>query len=138
VKAVFVDTAYWIAVVKPDDPWRADAEKARKTVGPARLFTTDEILTEFLAAFSRGGPSLRMQAGKMVRAILADPNVTVLPQSRASFLDALTLYEKRLDKGYSSTDCRSMEAMRSQKLIDVLTTDDHFRQEGFNVLIGAQ
>lgn len=73
----------------------------------------------------------------MARAILSDPNVTVLPQSRASFLGGLALYEKRSDKGYSLTDCASMEAMRAEKLTEVLTSDDHFHQEGFVVLMGG-
>ena len=44
------------------------------------------------------------------------------------------LYASRLDKGYSLTDCVSMEAMRSEGLIDVLTNDRHFEQEGFRLM----
>jgi len=44
------------------------------------------------------------------------------------------MYESRLDKGYSLTDCRSMLAMKSLGVSDVLSNDRHFAQEGFNVL----
>jgi predicted nucleic acid-binding protein len=60
-----------------------------------------------------------------------------VPQSRASFLAGLTLYEKRFDKGYSLTDCISMETMRREGLTDILTNDRHFEQEGFRALFRA-
>jgi hypothetical protein len=84
MKSVFADTLYWVAIVRPDDQWREAALRARKELGPVRLVTTDEVLSEFLTGLSRAGEILRSQAVKMVRAIMADPNVTVLPQSRPS------------------------------------------------------
>ncbi len=71
----------------------------------------------------------------MVRAILANPNVKVVPQSRDSLLRGMELYEDREDKGYSLTDCVSMNAMRAESLTQVLTNDHGFAQEGFVVLI---
>jgi hypothetical protein len=43
----------------------------------------------------------------------------------------LALYQSRLDKGYSLTDCISMQTMRREGLTEVLTNDRHFEQEGF-------
>jgi uncharacterized protein len=60
--------------------------------------------------------------------------MTVVPQTHASFLDGLALYEARPDKEYSLTDCISMQTMRRAGLSDVLTNDHHFRQEGFRIL----
>ena len=71
----------------------------------------------------------------MVRAILTNPDVTVVPQSRDSFLEGLALYEQRGDKHYSLTDCISITTMRAESLTDVLTNDRHFEQEGFTVLM---
>lgn len=135
MKSVFVDTFYWIAVVVPGDQWKARADKARTDLGSARLITTDEMLTEFLAAISAGGDLIRVQGVRMVEAILANANIKVLPQSRGSFLAGLRLYRDRPDKGYSLTDCISMNAMRTEGLTDVLTNDHHFEQEGFTVLV---
>jgi uncharacterized protein len=59
VKTVFVDTHYWIAITHPGDQWREPAKAARDALGPARLVTTDEVLTEYLAALSRSGEMLR-------------------------------------------------------------------------------
>ena len=56
--------------MKPNDPWQNSARLARESLGrPVQMITTDEVLTEFLAALSASGPNLRRQAAKMVRAI---------------------------------------------------------------------
>jgi predicted nucleic acid-binding protein len=132
---VFADTLYWVAIVKPGDPWQESAKCARSSLGSVRLLTTDEVLIEFLTALRKGGENLRRLAVRMVREILANPNVRVLAQSRDSFLRGVGLYEQRLDKEYSLTDCISMNSMRSESVTKVLTNDDHFNQEGFNVLM---
>ncbi len=44
------------------------------------------------------------------------------------------LSTKRPDKGYSLIDCISMQTMRKEGLIEVLTNDRHFEQEGFRAL----
>ena len=63
-----------------------------------------------------------------------EPGVTVVRQRHASFLQAVSLYETRLDKHYSLTDCGSMEVMKRQRLTEALTNDRHFLQEGFQIL----
>ncbi|MGI8669391.1 MAG: type II toxin-antitoxin system VapC family toxin, partial [Aridibacter sp.] len=70
-----------------------------------------------------------------VREILLDVRVQVIPQSETSFLEALELYESRLDKGYSLTDCISMNACQTLGIKKILTHDHHFEQEGFSVLL---
>jgi predicted nucleic acid-binding protein len=135
MKQVFVDTVFYVALVRPGDQWQSRALQAKKALGTVRLVTTDEVLTEFLAALSAGGEHLRQLAVKMVRAIHDDPNTKVIPQSRESFLEGTKLYELRLDKEYSLTDCISMNTMREEGISEVLTNDHHFEQEGFAVLI---
>jgi predicted nucleic acid-binding protein len=46
----------------------------------------------------------------------------------------MALYGARPDKGYSLTDCISMQTMRKEGLTEVLTNDRHFEQEGFRAL----
>jgi len=135
MKQVFVDTHYWLAVVRPDDQHKEAARRARSFLGNVILVTTDEVLTEFLAALSSHGEMLRCHAARVVRKILADPNVRVMPQTRDSFLDGVELYEKRPDKKYSLTDCISMNTMWSQSIGEILTKDHHFTQEGFTVFM---
>lgn len=47
----------------------------------------------------------------------------------------LDLYGARPDKGYSLTDCISMQTMRDRGIVEVLTHDHHFEQEGFVLLL---
>lgn len=135
MKAVFADTVYWIAMARPDDQWREAALEARRRAGTVEIVTTDEVLAEFLAALSRGGPRIRVAAAKAVREILSNPKVRVLPQSRASFGSALDRYEARSDKEYSLQDCVSMNVMEAESITEILTNDRHFEQEGFVVLM---
>jgi predicted nucleic acid-binding protein len=102
------------------------------TLGDSLLYTTDEVLTEFLAFYS--ATDLRTRAAAFGQRILSAVGTTVIPQTRAGFLDALALYQARPDKYYSLTDCVSMQAMRREGLTDVLTNDHHFTQEGFRIL----
>ena len=135
MRRVFVDTNYWIAVISPVDQWRSQALAASGLLGNASLITTDEILTEILNYFSEARKELRMRAADEVRTILLNQTVEVVSSSHIAFLNAIDLYEARPDKGYSLTDCISMNICRDRGITDVLTHDDHFRQEGFTVLL---
>ena len=135
MKTVFADTVYWIAVAWPKDGLHEAAKAAKAELGPVRLVTTDEVLTEFLATFSKSTPILRRKAVDTVRAIMANPNTRVIPQSRNSFQKGIDRYEARPDKDYSLQDCISMNVMESESIREVLTHDHHFEQEGFTVLM---
>jgi predicted nucleic acid-binding protein len=93
------------------------------------------VLTELLDGLAQRGTHLREVAARAVRTILRDGRVTVHPQSRESFLAGLRLYERRSDKGYSLVDCISMTTMRRLAILEVLTNDRHFTQEGFEVVL---
>ena len=128
----FADTFYWIALIhRKDAKHQAVLEFSRAFTSV--LVTTDEVLTEVLA-FSSSDESLRTAAGRTVRRVLSAAGVRVIPQSRQGFLDGLGLYEARPDKGYSLADCISMQTMRREGLVDVLTNDRHFEQEGFRAV----
>ena len=128
----FADTFYWIALIhRKDSRHQAVLEFSRAFTSV--LVTTDEVLTEVLA-FSSSDEALRTAAARTVRRILSAAGVRVIPQSREGFLDGLALYEARPDKGYSLADCTSMQTMRREGLVDVLTNDRHFEQEGFRAV----
>ena len=91
MRAVFADSNYWIAIINTNDQWNEAAKTARSLLGDVITVTTDEVLTEFLTALSRG-EHFRRQAARMVRAIMENPNVKVVPQTRDSFLKGLSLY----------------------------------------------
>jgi predicted nucleic acid-binding protein len=135
MRVVFADTLYFVAPVNPQDQWRENALNADSVLKESRLITTETVLIELLNFTAGYGPNLRKAVASFVRDVLQDGEIEVLPHTHELFLKGLTLYETRLDKGYSLTDCLSMEAMRERHIADVLTHDRHFTQEGFAVLL---
>ena len=135
MRQVFADTLYWGATLHPHDQYRTQVIRAREALGEIRLVTTDEVLTELLDGLAQRGTHLRQAAARAVRKVLDDQRVTIHPQSRQSFLAGLNLYEQRHDKGYSLVDCISMTTMRREVISEVLTSDHHFTQEGFEVVL---
>ena len=133
MKPVFADTFYWIALTNPGDLHAEEALRFDEFLSDGSVYTTEEVLSEVLTFFA-GDAWLRNRAVATVREILADPSVHVIPQSHESFLAGFDLYAARLDKGYSLTDCISMQAMRHEGIADVLSNDRHFAQEGFRAL----
>jgi predicted nucleic acid-binding protein len=136
VRAVFADTFYWVALTNPDDTRYRDAVAFDEMLADATIFTTDEVLVEFMTFFS-ADPWQRGRAAATVRRLLANPAIRVVEQSRDSFLGGLDLYQSRPDKGYSFTDCISMQTMRREGITEALTNDRHFEQEGFRALFRA-
>src|SRR3954454_417657 len=124
-RVLFADAFYLVALLNPRDAHHSAALAYGATLGSTRHVTTDLVLTEVLNHFSQGGPYWRAKAAAQVRSLRLDPDVAVLPTSDADFDAALALYEARLDKGYSLTDCRSMNALRAQSVSEVLTNDHH-------------
>ncbi len=88
-------------------------------------------MVEYLTFFATANERLRRKAAAHAQRILDDLRVRVVPQSRESFLSGMDLYGARPDKGYSPTDCISMQTMRRERLTQVLTNDRHFEQEVF-------
>jgi predicted nucleic acid-binding protein len=131
---VFADTFYWLALARPRDPWHIAARGWTSANSGTRIVTTDEVFTEFLNGMTKSGPGGRAHAAATVRDARRNSSIQVLPQTRPDFDVALSFYQSRLDKEYSLTDCRSMVAMKSLGLSEVLSNDHHFAQEGFNVL----
>ena len=130
----FVDTFYLVALSDPRDQWSPRVLTFSRSLSDYHLYTVDEVLAEYLTFYSASRPHVREDAVRTVSQVLHDPKITIIPQSHASFLDALAFYASRLDKQYSLTDCVSMQAMRREGLTDVLTNDHHFTQEGFHIL----
>lgn len=133
MRRVFADSLYWIALSHQKDHWHAPALKASLSLRAAELITTQEMLGEFLTAFRRNA-TLRSIAVRRTELISADPHIRVLPQSSQSFQAGLALYKSRPDKQYSLADCITMETMRREGIIEILTHDVHFTQEGFVIL----
>ena len=132
MSAMFIDTVYLLALINPNDAWRAKAlEWAARISGP--LVTTDAVLTELADALCRS--DRRAWAVAAIRDLRLDPNVDCLPRSSELFAKGFELYEGRADKDWSLTDCISFVVMHDRKIRQALTADIHFVQAGFEALL---
>ena len=135
MRTVFVDTGYWVASVNPRDQLHNKAQEVGAQLGPCSLVTSDMILTEVLNMFAEKGEHLRGVAVQTILAIMSDPRVEVVPQTRRLFQDAFDLYRNRLDQGWSLTDCASFVIMKGRGITEALRPDRHFVQFGFRALL---
>jgi uncharacterized protein len=133
--SIFVDTAYLVARIDRRDQWRSRAIELTNQISGMRLVTTELVLVEVLNYFSSYRAEVRQEVSNIVRSILNGSEIEIIWQTQELFGLGLTLYESRLDKGYSLTDCVSMVVMRQAGIQEVLTHDRHFAQEGFTILL---
>src|SRR5260370_19801664 len=103
-RTYFADTFYWIALIFPRDAFHVPVSSFSRTVQPVHLVTTDEVLTEVLSHFAGLGPYWRTKVAALVHDVSSDPNVNVLPQTRAAFDAALALYDAVAATPYTPTD----------------------------------
>ncbi|MCY7375147.1 MAG: PIN domain-containing protein [Pyrinomonadaceae bacterium] len=135
MRKIFADSVYWIALINPKDQWRRRAFEVSGELDNFSIITTDEILTETLNYFAESGKYFRGIVVREIEKILLNQNVEITDATHENFLDGFELFRSRLNKGYSLTDCISMNIMREYNISDILTHDRHFSQEGFQVLL---
>ncbi|HEV8157891.1 MAG TPA: hypothetical protein VGP58_02590 [Pyrinomonadaceae bacterium] len=135
MKTAFVDTQYFAAFFQESDQWHERAVEVETQIVGYKFVTTDSVLCEVLNYFSGYGEETRQEVSAIILEVLADMNFQVVEQTRNEFLKGLELYASRLDKGYSLTDCISMNICREFDITEILTHDHHFEQEGFRILL---
>ncbi len=135
MRTVFVDTYFWVAGLNPKEELREEAREAEAALGDVRFVTTESVLIEVLNYYASYQPYLRQAAVDLVRRIAINPKIEVVEHTHEIFEAGLEFYESRPDKGYSLTDCISMNLMRERGINEALTHDHHFEQEGFTILL---
>ncbi|WP_395094036.1 type II toxin-antitoxin system VapC family toxin [Armatimonas sp.] len=131
----FLDAAYAIALAAPGDQFHAKAEKLAEQMehDGTKLITTRAVLLEIGNAL--GKQRYRADAVALLEALEADPGVEIMPLTEDLFARAFQLYCSRPDKEWGLIDCVSFTVMQEQGILAALTTDDHFQQAGFRVLL---
>jgi predicted nucleic acid-binding protein len=97
------------------------------------LITSEYVLIE-VGNYLSPIPSRRL-FGQFQRAIHSDDRMTVVPASSDLLARGSELYEARLDKPWSLTDCMSFVIMKDHVIQNALTADRHFEQAGFTALL---
>jgi len=134
MKAVFADTAGWMACADAADPAhkRACASRDAALERGEVLVATDYVLDETLTL-------IRMRLGLAAAKAWWD-RIEGSSRLRWEWIGvnraekARGVFFRQRDKDYSFTDCTSLVVMQELKLKRVLTTDRHFRQMGFEVV----
>ena len=135
MRRLFCDTVYFIAVINPKDQWHEASIEIEPLVVIHDLVTSEDVLVELLNFYAESGSYMRDIVSRYVRDLLVNPKFEIIGRDELSFLNALELYESRLDKGYSLTDCISMNVCHELGIEEILTHDRHFEQEGFKILL---
>ncbi len=138
MKHYFGDASYWIARIDPDDELHQQAADyaALIELESGRIFTTQLVLNEVLAPRSGSSARWRRAAIDLIDRIAQDPRVSVIPQSPEQFSDAFSVFRAIADdKEWSITDCASFLVMERFGIREALTSDHHFEQYGFVILL---
>ncbi len=98
--------------------------------------THSYVLAEFVAlAMIRRLP--RQPSLLFLTGVLEDRTIDVIWVGEALHRAALVFLQARPDKSYSACDAVSFLLMRQRGVMQALTTDRHFEQEGFERLLLA-
>jgi predicted nucleic acid-binding protein len=129
---VFGDSSFFVAGLSQRDQYHKDAMRlAIEYAG--QVFTSYWVLLEVANYFTA---SLnRTTAGQLVDMVLSDPAVECAEPDATAFKASLLLYRERPDKNWSLTDCISFGLMRERGITEALSSDHHFEQAGFRILM---
>ncbi|HEY2415909.1 MAG TPA: PIN domain-containing protein [Pirellulaceae bacterium] len=129
---VFGDSAFFVAGLSQRDQHHEDALRLAIEYS-GQVFTSYWVLLEVANYFSA---SLnRATAGQLVDTVLSDLAVECAEPDATTFKAGLQLYRERPDKNWSLTDCISFRLMRERGITEALSSDHHFEQAGFHILM---
>jgi predicted nucleic acid-binding protein len=97
------------------------------------MLITEAVLMEIGNALAKDYKQEAIAIIKAFRSSVDD--VIIIEQNSQLFLKGFEMYEKYKDKDWSLVDCISFVVMRENKITEALTTDDHFKQAGFKILM---
>jgi uncharacterized protein len=133
MRTVFGDTFLWLALVDPHDAWHQRATKYLDGYS-GRIVTTDWVLMEVGDALA-GTETGRIEFISLRADLFRDPDSKVIVSEPILLERAIALYQARLDKEWSLTDCTSFIVMQREGINEALTGDHHFEQAGFVALL---
>ncbi len=130
---LFLDTAFIQALLNRHDQYHDRAAAFLPRVrSAAEVWVTEAVLVEVGNALSDLD---RMSAVRFVEQCYHSSNMHVVSVDTALLLRAVRLYRDRPDKFWGLTDCISFTVMQDRRLIDAVTTDEHFVQAGYRALL---
>ena len=131
----FLDTSFLFALLNKADEHHPEAFEKQKIISNSRkrLITTEYVLVELANGLS--AIKYREIAVKTINVLRNNKYIIIINSSKELFIRGLEYYEKYIDKEWSLTDCISFLVMKDYKVHSALTTDHHFTQAGFEIII---
>jgi predicted nucleic acid-binding protein len=131
---MFLDTSGLLCHQYTDEIQHLPALRLFESSG--RKLTHSYVLAEFLALVTARRLN-RAQAVTFLQYLPLHPLVEIIWVDQLLHEQALALIKARPDKAYSLYDAVSFVLMKERGLLEALTTDHHFEQEGFRRLLGT-
>jgi uncharacterized protein len=132
---VFVDTSALIAIGNKRDAFHAQALEVNERLIKSNSFfvTSSAILLEFGNAFST--VNLKPFSIRLIDAIMQSKKWKSVVVDENIMNDSFDLYKQMIDKDWGFVDCTSIVLAKSLGIQNVFSTDHHFEQAGFNILL---
>jgi uncharacterized protein len=134
-REVFADTSALYAFVNKRDAHHVQTSQVVAKIAAADrpLVVTDYVVAEAInLANARAGGFV---ANRILDLIDQSEGIRIEWIGSTKFELAKTFFRKHAEHGYSFTDCTSFVVMRELRIKEVLTTDRHFAEAGFEVLL---
>lgn len=135
MKPIFVDTSALIAIGNTRDSFHSQAVRIRNELKQfgRNFVTTNAILLEFGNAFSQ--VNLRPTAVKLIEAIRSSSKWKCVSTDDTLVERGFQKFKKINDKEWGLVDCISMIVSKDNEINEIFTTDHHFEQAGFKILL---
>lgn len=133
--SVFVDTAALIALGDSGDSFHHQALIVRDNLRKSKrnLVTTNAVILELASYFSQS--NMRLTAVNLIESINHSKKWLCITVDEILMKRGFNRYKRMKDKNWSLVDCISMIVAEDQGIIDIFTTDHHFEQAGFIILL---
>lgn len=134
-RSVFLDTNGWLALLNASDTLHSTAVSVWTRLGREGY---DVLLTDWIVAETGNGLArtrARSQFPQAVAAVQRSAKARIVYVTPELLDRALAMYDTHQDKTWGLVDCVSFVVMSDEGIHEAFTTDHHFEQAGFSVLL---
>lgn len=134
---IFADTSGWANYFVRTEPFHQEAKQLMQKwyKDRTRVITTNYVLLELVALFISPLRITRQQQIQAIETIKAVEWIEILHVDQTLDDQAWQFLKTRNDKMWSLADCSSFVVMKQRKISQGFTTDHHFEQAGFIMLL---
>lgn len=135
MNTVFVDTAALIALGDKGDLFHSQAMQVRNDLRRSQInfITTNAVILELASYFSQS--HRKALAIELIETLYSSKKWKCITVDEDLMNKGFDRYKQISDKNWSLVDCVCMIVAKDQGITDIFTTDHHFEQAGFRILL---